>query len=459
MEVLSGDTIRVRIGAPTDLAQFTETVRYLAMDAPDVGERGLATATGANMTLAADQPVFLVRETSDRNLQGQLLRHVYTANGVFVNASLVASGYALPLAAPPDNLQAATFDLYGAEAAKASRGFWSNTGASGDGPAYALAIGPAALYSGPGSNNQAVTTLVQDMSLLIFGRTNDGAWVQVRTPQGLVGWAYVPQIAFRGSISALPVVASGVPGPAPAPIPGQAGAPGAATTSDPAQIPGLPTPVPTPTPFYGAPTIVILTPQFTGPGPTFPTVGELQPGTTVSVYATNAELTWVLLTSGYWVPAVTVAGVPPNMPVVATPEAPPPNLTPLPTAILVPPPGTTFTPTPFPLPTDTPTPLPTAVPAANPQITDLNKAEEWVMLFNYGAGYQDLTGWTLFSENGGEVCQLYGILQPGAALKVWSRTATDGISCNLPVDMWRDDMPDAAVLRNPAQAPVSRLER
>ena len=184
------------------------------MDAPDVGEAGLATATGANVALAAGQPVFLVRETSDRDLQGRLLRHVYTADGVFVNASLVASGYALPLAAPPDNLQAATFDLYAAEAAKAGRGFWEqHRSPSGDAPAYALAIGPATLFSGPGASNQAVTTLVQDMSLLIFGRTNDGAWVQVRTPRGEVGWVYVPQIAFRGSISALPVVASGLTWP------------------------------------------------------------------------------------------------------------------------------------------------------------------------------------------------------------------------------------------------------
>ena len=131
-------------------------------------------------------------------------------------------------------------------------------------------------------------------------------------------------------------------------------------------MPGVPTPVPTATPFYGAPTVVILTPQFTGPGPTFPTVGELQPGTTVSIYAHQSRAHLGAADLGYWVPAVTVAGAPPNLPVVATPEAPPPNFTPLPTAILVPPPGTTFTPTPLPLPTDTPTPLPAPAPRGKP---------------------------------------------------------------------------------------------
>ncbi len=87
VDVIDGDTIDVRLGGDT------YRVRYIGVNTPERDEPCYFEATAANAVLVEGQTVTLVRDVSETDRYGRLLRYVY-AGPVFVNAELVAQGYA-----------------------------------------------------------------------------------------------------------------------------------------------------------------------------------------------------------------------------------------------------------------------------------------------------------------------------------------------------------------------------
>jgi len=93
--VIDGDTIDVLI----DGERYR--VRYIGINTPEREEVCYAEATAANAAWVEDRTVRLVRDVSETDRYGRLLRYVYVGD-VFVNAELVAGGYAEAGYYPPD---------------------------------------------------------------------------------------------------------------------------------------------------------------------------------------------------------------------------------------------------------------------------------------------------------------------------------------------------------------------
>ncbi len=100
--VSDGDTIRV------DLGGESLRVRYIGIDAPEVGEGAEpfgAEATDANADLVEGRTVTLERDVSETDRFGRLLRHVWIetdAGWVLVGRELLRVGLARVVTFPPD---------------------------------------------------------------------------------------------------------------------------------------------------------------------------------------------------------------------------------------------------------------------------------------------------------------------------------------------------------------------
>ena len=119
--VVDGDTIDVLLGGQT------QRVRYILINTPEAGEPFGAAATAANRALVEDKTVTLVKDVSETDRFGRLLRYVYLPDGGFVNAELVRQGYAQLATFPPDVAQEATIRAAQQEAMAAGRGIWRTT--------------------------------------------------------------------------------------------------------------------------------------------------------------------------------------------------------------------------------------------------------------------------------------------------------------------------------------------
>jgi len=96
--VIDGDSIQVLVDGKE------EEVRYIGINAPEYysHERKAAeAATRKNQELVEKQYVLLIKDVSERDKFGRLLRYVITADG-FVNYELVKSGMAVVKEYPPD---------------------------------------------------------------------------------------------------------------------------------------------------------------------------------------------------------------------------------------------------------------------------------------------------------------------------------------------------------------------
>lgn len=115
INVIDGDTIDVRI----DGEEYR--VRYIGIDTPERDELCYDDATDANSDLVANQTVRLVQDVSDVDRYGRLLRYVYV-NELFVNAELVAGGWAESKAYRPDTELYDFLEDLETDAANAQRG-------------------------------------------------------------------------------------------------------------------------------------------------------------------------------------------------------------------------------------------------------------------------------------------------------------------------------------------------
>lgn len=117
--VVDGDTIDVQIGGQT------YRVRYIGMDTPEMPDECYAQeATNRNKELVLNQYVALVKDVSETDRYGRLLRYVWVGE-TFVNAQLVREGYALVSTYPPDVAYSDYFLQLQQEARNEGRGLWT----------------------------------------------------------------------------------------------------------------------------------------------------------------------------------------------------------------------------------------------------------------------------------------------------------------------------------------------
>lgn len=126
VRVVDGDTIRVSIDGET------YTVRYIGIDTPETVQPGGPVewmgpeATAKNAELVEGRVVTLVKDVSETDSFGRLLRYVYVGD-LLVNAELVRLGYAQAVTFPPDVAQQDLLRRLEAEAREAGRGLWGPT--------------------------------------------------------------------------------------------------------------------------------------------------------------------------------------------------------------------------------------------------------------------------------------------------------------------------------------------
>lgn len=117
VRVDDGDTIDVRIGTTR------ERVRYIGVNAPEIGQPGALEATMANAALLGAGQVSLVFDVERRDRYGRLLAYVW-AGRLMVNAELVRRGLAVAMPIPPNLRHRARFRRLEREAREAGRGLW-----------------------------------------------------------------------------------------------------------------------------------------------------------------------------------------------------------------------------------------------------------------------------------------------------------------------------------------------
>ncbi len=116
--VIDGDTIDVELNG----AEYR--VRYIGVDTPERDEPFYEQASAFNRDLVAGQTIILVKDVSDTDQYGRLLRYIYLEDGTFVNRELIAGGYARLVTYPPDVSYADQFRALQGEARSAELGMW-----------------------------------------------------------------------------------------------------------------------------------------------------------------------------------------------------------------------------------------------------------------------------------------------------------------------------------------------
>lgn len=114
--VVDGDTIYVRLEDGR-----RERVRYIGINTPESDEPCSREATRANTALVEGKTVAMLRDVSDRDRHGRLLRYVFVG-GTFVNAALVEQGWAEAVEYPPDTLFADFFERLEVSALESNKG-------------------------------------------------------------------------------------------------------------------------------------------------------------------------------------------------------------------------------------------------------------------------------------------------------------------------------------------------
>ena len=120
LRIVDGDTVELSTG---------EIVRYIGMDTPEnTGQKeclGLEAAQ-RNSELVLNKQVKLLKDKSETDRYGRLLRYVYV-DEVLVNEVLVIEGFALARAYPPDTSKQLQLETAELEAQRAEIGLWGDT--------------------------------------------------------------------------------------------------------------------------------------------------------------------------------------------------------------------------------------------------------------------------------------------------------------------------------------------
>lgn len=114
LSVIDGDTIIIE----PDIK-----VRYVGIDAPEVDECFSDEASTENKKLVEGKTIKLVKDVSDKDKYGRLLRYVYVGD-IFVSDYLVRYGYAKNMGIKPDLRYYQKLKEAQGEAKEFSRGLW-----------------------------------------------------------------------------------------------------------------------------------------------------------------------------------------------------------------------------------------------------------------------------------------------------------------------------------------------
>ncbi len=119
VRVVDGDTIVISQDGSE------HKVRYILIDTPEQGEPLYNEATKLNQLLIGGQTVHLIKDMSETDRYGRLLRYVYTQDGVLVNAEIVRQGLARVAVFPPDTKLEQEIRVAETEARERKIGIWN----------------------------------------------------------------------------------------------------------------------------------------------------------------------------------------------------------------------------------------------------------------------------------------------------------------------------------------------
>ena len=123
------DRILRVIDGDTAVGEHFGRIRYIGINTPETGARDPAVramareATEVNRRLVEGKRVRLVLDVQERDRYGRLLAYVW-ADGIFVNAYLLAEGYAQVMTVPPNVRYSQRFVELQRQARERRRGFW-----------------------------------------------------------------------------------------------------------------------------------------------------------------------------------------------------------------------------------------------------------------------------------------------------------------------------------------------
>lgn len=169
-EVVDGDTLRV------DGPDGEARVRLIGVNAPERDECFHGEATEILQELVGDREVVLVRDVSDTDRFGRLLRFVETTDGADVGADLVRAGAARSQRYEPDVSRNDRYDELQTAARAAGSGLWAPDACGSPATADEVRIGVELQYDAPGDDD-----LNLNDEWVRF--TNDGG-----APLDLTGW-------------------------------------------------------------------------------------------------------------------------------------------------------------------------------------------------------------------------------------------------------------------------------
>lgn len=115
--VVDGDTIQVQMNGQSF------AVRYIGIDTPETGQANYLPATQENEALVSAKAVTMVKDVSETDRYGRLLRYVIVGD-TFVNYELVALGLATSFRYPPDTSCADQLDGAQSQAQAQNIGLW-----------------------------------------------------------------------------------------------------------------------------------------------------------------------------------------------------------------------------------------------------------------------------------------------------------------------------------------------
>lgn len=122
MRVIDGDTIEIEGG---------KKVRYIGIDAPELTDKRTLMKCFADKALAKNKElversmVHLVKDMSETDRYGRLLRYVYKED-MFINELLIREGYAYAASFPPDITYQEKLSKAQREAREKMRGLWGS---------------------------------------------------------------------------------------------------------------------------------------------------------------------------------------------------------------------------------------------------------------------------------------------------------------------------------------------
>lgn len=183
--VIDGDSIEVMLdGKLTGL-------RYIGLDAPEIGIPYSLEAAEFNRNLVEGQIVELERDVSNTDKYGRLLRYVYLQDGTMVNTELVRSGFALAMAYPPDTKYQELINSSEDEAKQGGIGLWApptpTTEIIDQDLTFVIQVDPScSQFNSPGNDNENKNEEYVCIANLGPGRVDLSGW----SVKDQYGWTY-----------------------------------------------------------------------------------------------------------------------------------------------------------------------------------------------------------------------------------------------------------------------------